>query len=833
MTSNLEKIWSTDINLIDNQLLNNGIDINNFQNPIDKYMNISQLNSKILTPEELSIINNDQFYNIIESQSNNLTPFQKFLQTVKQINQNIWEEKFKKPIRYHSKPYNSPINHDFNSQKYYRSNSPIDQISNPPKSYHSNSPINQISNRSNSSIDPASKSYHSNSSITHGSNRSNSSINPASDLSKPYNFNSQTSNPAISYRSNGLLSSEIINQGFVNLSSISSEIYLESKYEFEFLETYSPCDLDKISLISLNLPSLDIKKLKDLIDVNFYDYNIMSTTSCIIRAFTNSPENIHQLITNVHQIGTPSVYGIALDADLNNAENFFIFKFPKNGNLNHECFVAFKATNYLRKFCPNFMYIFDTIDCSIPVIGPDGKVINWCNKSENPNNNKMYAILENCLPNISFSEFCKQCSLKDFIRYYFQIVLAIREGYLKYKFTHYDMHTGNILLRKVSSNKFYIPYETLQGTIFLESLEYISTIIDYGFSHIEITVPESYPLENNSRQFGFDLKLPKGVYREALPITDVYKLLCTSLFIMKNNNNNTFENAKYLLNFFIGSSTDYNEFLNQQSLNNFYLPLIPKVTQINYDSYVDYCLEFIEKMKISDIVQKTEPNGKILKCGYSEDKMMTSNIIKKCNTSNYYLNAVGLPLSGTNSFEVNIITFLDFYNLHKQLSEEHIINTVKVKQVQDNFLKNYSDAFTKERIEIKKIIDQINLNNSKIYYFPNDSKKILNPEVLKLTGIYTTKNILFLQLYKDLTERLKIGRYIQKVYQLKSPNKFIDYYNSIEDYLIKNQTYKNTVIKHYYENVKFLKINQNMYPTVKDSPYKYYWEDYMELGKII
>lgn len=748
MTSNLEKIWSTDINLLDNQLLTNNIDINQFTDPIEKYIKISQLADN-LTNEEQNIINDPNFYDILKSQPQNLTSFQKLSQTVKQINQNILAQKFG----------NQNLTSHSNSISRYRQN-----------------PISRSNIRSNLS-------------------------------------------------SRSILTSEIINQGFLNL--LPFENSSKSSYEIEFLETYSPCDSDKISLISLNLSSLDVKKLKDQININFFDYNMMATTSCIIRAFTNSPENIHQLITNVHQIGNPSVYGIALDADLNKkskqeeiAENFFILKYPKRGSLNHECFVAFKATNYLRQNCPNFMYIFDTFDCSIPVIAPDGKAINWCNKYDNQDNT-IYAILENCHPNISFSEFCKNCSLKDFIRYYFQIVLAIREGYLKYKFTHYDMHTGNILLRKVSSDKFYIPYETLQGIIYLESLEYISTIIDYGFSYIEV----------DSQHFGFNLKLPKGVYIQALPITDVYKLLCSSLFLMKKYNNPTFENAKYLLNFFIDSS-DYEQFINQQLLNNFYLPLIPEVIKINYDDYIDYCLEFITKMKISDIIQKNNPNGKILKCGYSEDKMMASNIIKKCNTSNYYLNTVGVPLSSTTT--INIITFLDFYNLHKKLSEEHIINTIKLKQIQDNFLKNYSEAFSKERIEIKKIIDQINLNNNQIYYFPkNDPKKILNPEVLKLTSIYTTKNVEFLQLYQNLLDRLKIGRYIQKVYQLKSPNKFIDYYNSIENYLRENQIYKNTIINHYYENVKFLKINQGIYPEIKNSPYKYYWEDYMKLKEVM
>ena len=93
----------------------------------------------------------------------------------------------------------------------------------------------------------------------------------------------------------------------------------------------------------------------------------------------------------------------------------------------------------------------------------------------------------------SFNKYSKcRYRSKIVISNMFQVLIAIYIGQIKKRFTHYDLHSDNILLKKCNKDAvfFYIVDENTQFLI--PSYGYISKIIDFGFSHL---------IDNNDQYF--------------------------------------------------------------------------------------------------------------------------------------------------------------------------------------------------------------------------------------------------------------------------------------------------------------------------------------------
>ena len=88
------------------------------------------------------------------------------------------------------------------------------------------------------------------------------------------------------------------------------------------------------------------------------------------------------------------------------------------------------------------------------------------------------------------TRYLKDASFADWFNLYLQVLFSLRLAHTQLDYTHYDLHTGNVLVRQLTDyeGSFYIPYTTERGTEYL-LVERIASIIDYGFSHIRINSP--------------------------------------------------------------------------------------------------------------------------------------------------------------------------------------------------------------------------------------------------------------------------------------------------------------------------------------------------------
>jgi len=230
-------------------------------------------------------------------------------------------------------------------------------------------------------------------------------------------------------------------------------------------------------------------------------------------------ERIHNWFKQLRQIGEKSIEGYALTSSFSKDSSLFVIKVPqssKNDELIHEAVIGFYALNKLRHILPNYMYIYGYTKCSPPVI-KNKEPVTWCSTS---NPAVSYLITENIKDSISFGDFImdKSITLNDFLAVFIQLINALNLAYKNYGYTHYDLHYGNVMIRKYN-NIIAIPYfgtneyTDIKGYI---ASKYVPYIIDYGFNTINI----------NNIGFGKIGLERYDITNTPFPMFDVYKIIC-------------------------------------------------------------------------------------------------------------------------------------------------------------------------------------------------------------------------------------------------------------------------------------------------------------------
>jgi hypothetical protein len=303
---------------------------------------------------------------------------------------------------------------------------------------------------------------------------------------------------------------------------------------------------DLVNDYRLHLFTLNDDKLNDILgSPEGLNNSIHQNISCILDAIIYegkepglySPpmrERVRNWFPNIKQIGADSIEGYALAASLSESSNLFVIKAPrnpKNDELAHEAVVGFYALNKLRQVLPNYMYVYGYTTCSPPAI-KDKELLTWCSSS---NPGVSYLITENIRDSVSIGDFIRDPNTTpdDFIAVFLQLINALNLAYNNYKYTHYDLHYGNIMVRKY--NKIIaIPYYRGKFRGYIVS-RYVPYIIDYGYSCVSI-----------GGVFFGKMGLEKfGITNSPFPMYDTYKIICFlaekihRLVEIRNNRSNT------------------------------------------------------------------------------------------------------------------------------------------------------------------------------------------------------------------------------------------------------------------------------------------------------
>jgi len=172
-----------------------------------------------------------------------------------------------------------------------------------------------------------------------------------------------------------------------------------------------------------------------------------------------------------------------------------------------ECNIGLHFINKMRNIVPSFVYTFSGI------MGNEKELIEKkLSKIKTDNILSVYEKIDGESVAVSMPSMSKE----RFLLIFLQILISIEIAQREFKFVHYDLHTSNVLLKKLSR-----PYEY---SVLLDTEEYkfvvdeIPVIIDFGLSHVEKDGKTFMPFvdEVDSRAITYN------VYN---PIKDIYHFL--------------------------------------------------------------------------------------------------------------------------------------------------------------------------------------------------------------------------------------------------------------------------------------------------------------------
>lgn len=161
----------------------------------------------------------------------------------------------------------------------------------------------------------------------------------------------------------------------------------------------------------------------------------------------------------------------------------FVIKYSDKSKIEmiHESFISM-IMNRFRSQIPNFMYGFGYFRCSSPNDTLFSKRKSICNQS----GGNVYGVFEK-IDSIVFDDYIakKDYDVTFILEMYLQILLSLNMA-SSVKFSHNDLHTSNVLLRKTPSEEsVYIPYKYKGDVIYIKT-KYIATIVDYGNSFVSL-----------------------------------------------------------------------------------------------------------------------------------------------------------------------------------------------------------------------------------------------------------------------------------------------------------------------------------------------------------
>jgi hypothetical protein len=438
-----------------------------------------------------------------------------------------------------------------------------------------------------------------------------------------------------------------------SLKEVSVEQQLQ---ENNLLINTTACHSTTLAGIRDRMGNLNSQEFKTIVTTQFQNSDALNTIACTIDSlFYTSPYDVGSLylnnrirfyLHNLRQLDGESLNGISMVADFDKAEDMFVLKVANDAShdeLRHEMVVGLYGTNKLRRYIPNFAYIYGGFKCSPPLIDPETKkVVSWCLNNQNAVN---YILYEYIHPAISFEDYLKTCTGAQFLNVYVQIMYALRLGLKLIDFSHYDLHHKNILLRKLTTIKgpFQIAYETEHGVEYIIT-DLIPTIIDYGYAHIVL---------EDGQHLGKNGLVPFSIFSYRSNIMhDLYKLLMFCLMTSyKYENHSVINEATKIFRFF-NQSEDPQSAINEQMIVRYAFPLNESTNLISINDLASY----IRTTCNCDFITNIRTNYPILDCE------------RMCDTEDNILTRIGVHPNSPIRAPDNII---EFYDIAVRLQNEN------------------------------------------------------------------------------------------------------------------------------------------------------------------
>jgi ubiquinone/menaquinone biosynthesis C-methylase UbiE len=486
--------------------------------------------------------------------------------------------------------------------------------------------------------------------------------------------------------------------------------------------------------------------------------------------------------------------GFAVLSNFKSIDEMVIIKTAKNKSNNfdilYEYFIGSIGINKLRNLIPNFAYTLAIFKCSpLNINNNEIKDNTFCNGKDS--NNRFYVVYEK-IPGISLDTYLDKITLNDIphiISYILQIILSLQVAQQEIGFVHYDLHTDNIMLRKLKE-PIVVDYN-INNKIYKIETDSIPTIIDYGFSHF------SY----GEIQFGMvdmpnigikPTKTAKGY--------DLYKILMFILSKLYNKNSIIFEEISWIVEYYDDKEDPYGIHKNIKNKNFNNLNLSFRNGYKNYFSVTEKYPLIYNSTPISFINwlynKKINIFKKYIKLTYNEYNEQSDKI----------LDMYQAKINGQKIFKINLIDEIKNCDILEINHKSYIINKFIILEFQ-NVLKKFGSHIKDTHI-IENKVKLLNSKNekNKNTYSQNDDKllKFYNDKLNEISSFINVDKIY--ASIKTIKNNIDIKRLNESVKFIQQFNEIYTNYKLFIDY---SKLSKNISIDGDYE--KLFYIYKNIY----------------------
>ncbi len=284
--------------------------------------------------------------------------------------------------------------------------------------------------------------------------------------------------------------------------------YYQENLIIKLLEKY-PMEIEE------NTPDIDYD-IQNLLRNFTNGYNIYFLSQIIHKFLGNKSTSRMNGIHNISTIFPNSIGKLYVDTD---KSSIYIIDITKNtyviiksskvksrlSSIIREYFIGIKAINKLRYYIPTFVYTLGAFKQAV-------------------NDKKEYFIMYEKIPGKTLTEFLvgDNISFNDWLIIFVQILISLEVAQKEIGFTHFDLHTSNIMIRKDIEVNYKVNLNTKSYTI--QNTVLLPVIIDFGLSSVLI--------DDN---FIGSYDLPQyGMLNFIVPGYDMYKLLCFSVLHAKS-----------------------------------------------------------------------------------------------------------------------------------------------------------------------------------------------------------------------------------------------------------------------------------------------------------
>lgn len=548
------------------------------------------------------------------------------------------------------------------------------------------------------------------------------------------------------------------------------------------------CPVSKLDSFQQRLGNIDPEHLKYMLRENYYNAEFMKTVLCAANAIFYSPpmksgdvapnQRIRRWIKTLSKIGVPSVEGITFRSSFDVASDVFVIKAPRSPyiNLRHELIVGL-TLNKLRGKVPNFAYVFGGFMCTQPILSPnpsEKSPVGWCNADDPA---VQYIVYENIDPSVSMKDYCETCTFPQFLSKYMQFLYAENKAYEMYDYTHGDVHYENVLVRKTDT--VYIPYEYNGETLYVIS-EGVSTLIDYGYSHLRVP-------EGNIGVSDPNL-VSHGVFpNKSFPMFDAFKLLmfCAKA-TMDSKNASCFEGISRIIRFF-NSSENVITFVNAMYNNLYSLPYTSRTANIMFSDLISYIQNNIPEYQ-QVVTTRVLRNSHILGCIGKNVCISTEETIKNLGLSS----------------DVKINTVFDFYDIVSHLESKN--DTVGISHAVNNFAE--TTAYESAISHMNDLINRLNdLQGSIQVITIGDLQTLNNPTFVAMYKSYLAKVFEIYDIQQQLTVITNSLMFLSKYYNID-----VDDINQVIDALAAKIAEFQGILEYIkYDNAKLLSSTNPIY----------------------